>query len=154
MHNHGTRQDRHRTANRLQQSSYLRFQVWGEKVNCLQFKCKCKQQLLIYLQKHQAIGELSQFCLPLHSNIRISLTPGGFSSTDYLVFHMHRGSDCLVHTGVTYQAESPSHRPSSGFPVPVPPELLAITAAGMKALLKKVLKAHLRELFGIYELSI
>lgn len=36
-----------------------------------------------------------------------------------------------------YKAASPSHRLSPGFPVLVPPELIVITAVGMKALLKK-----------------
>lgn len=45
---------------------------------------------------------------------------------------------CLVHTGVSYKAAPPSHRLSPGFPVLVPPELIVITAVGMKALLNKV----------------
>lgn len=68
---------------------------------------------------------------------------------------MHHGSDfSLVHTSVMQKAVLPSHRLSSGFPVPVPSELLAVIAIGMKALLQKVLKAQLCELFGIYELGI
>lgn len=62
---------------------------------------------------------------------------------------------CLVHTSVTYKEAPPSHRLSSGFSAPVPLELLVITAGGMKkALLQKVLKAHLHEPYGIYELGI
>jgi len=53
-----------------------------------------------------------------------------------------------------YKAAPPGHRLRSGFPVSVPPEPLAITAVGIKALLNKILKAHLCELFGIYELGI
>lgn len=97
MNNRGTRQDRHCTANCLKQSSYLHFQVWGEKVNYLQFQFKCKQQLLIYLQNHQAIFKFSQFIFHC-TGISESVSSPGLSSTDYLVFHMHCGSGCVLYT--------------------------------------------------------
>lgn len=40
-----------------------------------------------------------------------------------------------------YKAAAPSHRLSPGFPVPVPPELLALMAVGPKALVKKIYKS-------------
>lgn len=54
MNKHGTRQDRHCAVNCIR-DSHLHFQVWGEKVNRLQLKCK----KIIYLQKHQATCEFS-----------------------------------------------------------------------------------------------
>lgn len=72
-----------------------------------------------------------------------------------MVFHMHHRSwPHLVRAGVVYKAAAPSHRLSPGFPVPVPPELLALMAVGPKALVKKIIKAHLCQLFTKYVLGI